>query len=247
MDTIHNIVPLISCIFAAAVLYSSVGHGGASAYLAVMALWGVAPQVMRPTALILNIFVSSIATVRFARAGCFEWRRFWPFAIASVPAAFLGGAISLPGSVYKRIVGVVLLFASLRIAAPRKVQTALPSLIPIVPALACGCAIGLLSGLTGVGGGIFLSPILVLAGWADAKSQAGTTAPFILANSVAGISGQQLARVSHVPGEVAYLVVAGVIGGVIGSGIGSRRLRSHTLRHVLAAVLAVAAAKFLLT
>lgn len=244
MGTTHGIIPLSVCIFAVAVFYSSVGHGGASGYLAAMALWGLAPKVIRPTALLLNIFVATIATVRFRRAGCFSWRMFWPFAVASVPFAFLGGAVSLPGSIYKRVVGIVLLFAALQLAGRKQTQSAVANRIPIAPALACGSAIGLLSGLTGVGGGILLSPLLLLVGWAEPKQQAGAAAPFVLVNSIAGIGGH-LASVGLLPGAVGYLALAGALGGVIGSGLGSRRLRNQTLRYLLALVLVSASAKFL--
>ena len=244
MSTTQEITLLSVCIFAVALLYSSVGHGGGSGYLAAMALLGLAPKVMKPTALILNIFVATIATVRFGRAGCFSWRMFWPFAVASIPLAFLGGAVPLPGSIYKRVVGIVLLFAAVQLARRRQTRTVVAEGVPIAPALACGSGIGLLSGLTGVGGGIFLSPLLLLAGWAEPKQQAGVTAPFVLVNSIAGIGGH-LASVGFLPDAVGYLVLAGAVGGTIGSGLGSRRLASQTLRYLLAVVLVIASAKFL--
>lgn len=244
MSTAQEIALLSACIFAVAVLYSSVGHGGGSGYLAAMALLGLVPAVMKPTALILNIFVASIATVRFGRTGCFSWRMFWPFAMASVPLAFIGGVVHLPGSLYQRVVGIVLLFAAIQLAAHKQPRTAVAGAVPITPALACGGGIGLLSGLTGVGGGIFLSPLLLLARWAEPKQQAGVTAPFVLVNSIAGIAGH-VASVRSLPAAVGYLVLAGALGGVIGSSLGSRRLANETLRYLVAAVLVIASAKLL--
>ncbi len=177
-------------IFAAAILYSSVGHAGASGYLAAMALVGVAPDVMKPTALALNILVATIATVRFYRAGYFYWAAFWPFVIGSVPLAFEGGAITLPGYVYKPAVGLVLLYSALRLVWSTVKGPDQPADkgidIPTLPAVASGGVIGLLSGLTGTGGSIFLSPFMLLTGWAGTRPTSGASAAFILANSVAG-------------------------------------------------------------
>src|SRR6478609_5724943 len=155
-------VLVILAIFAVALMYSSVGHGGASGYLAVMAFLGVMPEITRPTALVLNLFVASIGTYQFWRAGWFSWRIFWPFALASIPMAFVGGMIHLPTSAYKIVLGAVLALAAIRLAwklAPGD-QTTDP---PIWAALLIGAMIGLLSGLVGVGGGIFLTPVLLLA------------------------------------------------------------------------------------
>src|SRR4030095_11394028 len=157
---------IILAIFVVAVLYSSVGHGGASGYLAVMAFLGVMPEVTRPTALVLNLFVASIGTFQFWRAGYFSWRTFWPFALTSIPFAFVGGMIHLPTNVYKIVLGVVLVLAAARLAweftSDENVKQ--PN---IFIALLVGAVIGLLSGLVGVGGGIFLTPFLLLAGWAE--------------------------------------------------------------------------------
>src|ERR671914_472407 len=180
-------------IFAAAILYSSVGHAGASGYLAAMALVGVAPEVMKPTALALNILVASIATVRYYRAGYFYWSALWPFAVGSIPLSFVGGAIILPGYLYKPAVGLVLCYAAYRLFGSTMggTQEAHDKVIsiPTVPAVAWGGGIGLLAGLTGTGGGIFLSPLLLFTGWAGTRPISGTSAAFILANSVAGLAG----------------------------------------------------------
>jgi uncharacterized protein len=230
-------------VFAAAALYSMVGHGGASAYLAAMALFGLAPDVMKPTALVLNILVSAIATVQFARAGRFSWRIFWPFALAAVPLAFMGGAITLPAVLYRRVVGGVLVYAALRLWQRAGAGAGGPlRAAPKAAAVPIGAGMGLLSGLTGVGGGIFLSPVLVLARWADVRTTAGVSAAFILVNSIAGLLGR-VSSVRALPPGLPVLALAAAAGGLIGSTLGSRRLPSPTLRRLLAAVLAIAAWK----
>ncbi len=237
-------VALILCIFAAALLYSSVGHGGASGYLAAMAFFSVAPESMRPAALVLNILVATIGTFRFYRAGCFSWSLFWPFASVSVPCAFLGGALTLPSSLYKQVVGAVLLFAAYRLL--RKPLSESSRAVPVWMALVCGGAIGLLSGLIGVGGGIFLSPLLILMGWADTKTTAGVSVAFILVNSIAGIIGL-LSQGAQLPAQLPYWTAAVICGGLIGSELGSKRLASPTLRRLMALVLVIAAIKLLLS
>ena len=183
---------LTALIFVAALLYSSVGHGGASGYLAAMALFGLAPASMKPTALILNLFVAGLGTFRYARAGYFSWNVFWPFAIFSVPCALFGGTYQLHDRTYRIILGVVLLFAACRLAVTQSAPTQIDQRpIPLTWALVLGAPIGLLSGLVGVGGGIFLSPLLLLLGWADVRKTAGVSAAFILVNSAAGLLGQQ--------------------------------------------------------
>jgi uncharacterized protein len=244
LDPVH-LALLAALVFAAATLYSMVGHGGASAYLAAMALFGLAPEVMKPTALVLNILVSAIATVQFARRGRFSWRTFWPFALAAVPLAFAGGALTLPDLLYRRIVGVVLVYAALRLwqHAAVPVRGAV-RVVPVVAALPLGAGMGFLSGLTGVGGGIFLSPVLVLARWADVRTTAGVAAVFILVNSIAGLLGH-VSSVRALPPGLPVLALAAGAGGLIGATLGSRRLPSPTLRRLLAAVLVIAAWKLL--
>jgi uncharacterized membrane protein YfcA len=245
-----EIITLSLLILLAAALYSSVGHGGASGYLAAMALFGLAPAQMKPTALCLNILVASIATIRFYRAGCFSWSIFWPFAIASVPLAFVGGAITLPTTIYKQIVGLTLLYAAFRLflftqakakdaAAPAATRTA-----PLSPAILLGALVGFLSGLTGVGGGIFLSPLLLLTGWADTRRTAGVSAAFILVNSIAGLLGN-FTNLQMLPQALPFYALAAVIGGLVGSEFGSRRLANVTIRRLLAVVLVVAGVKMI--
>lgn len=236
---------IILAIFVVAILYSSVGHGGASGYLAVMAFLAVAPEVTRPTALVLNLFVASIATVQFWRAGHFSWKLFWPFAVTSIPFAFIGGMIKLPTNVYKIVLGLVLLFAAFRLAwkfASDDDETREPKLWMC---LIIGAAIGLLSGLVGVGGGIFLTPVLLLMHWSETKTAAGNSALFIFVNSAAGLAGNN-AQVSILPSAAWFWIVAAVLGGLIGSLLGATKFDSLTLRRVLAAVLLFASVKLIL-
>jgi uncharacterized membrane protein YfcA len=231
--------------FVAAALYASVGHAGASAYLAVMGLFSFAPGVMKPTALALNILVAAVATLKFYQAGLFSWSFFWPFAIASVPAAFIGGAIALPAHWYKIVVGVVLLYAAAwMFRSSFKPQAAATTGPPRWAALLTGAAIGFLSGLTGVGGGIFLSPLILYLGWADTRSTSGVAAPFILVNSIAGLLGH-LSSVDQLPTNIPLWGAAAVLGGWIGASYGSKHAPPPVLRQLLSIVLIVAGAKLI--
>lgn len=231
--------------FAGAALYASVGHAGASAYLAVMGLYSFAPSVMKPTALALNILVAAVATFKFYRAGLFSGRLFWPFAVVSVPTAFIGGATTLPAHWYKVVVGVVLLYAAVWMfrssLKPLQVGSHPP---PLWAAMVAGLGIGFLSGLTGVGGGIFLSPILLYLGWAETRATSGVAAPFILVNSIAGLLGH-MSSVAELPPNIPVWGVAVVLGGWIGASYGSRRAPAPILRQLLALVLVVASVKLI--
>jgi uncharacterized membrane protein YfcA len=231
-------------IFAVAVLYSSVGQAGASGYIAAMALFGVAPAAMKPSALILNILVASLATFRFCRAGHFSWRAFLPLALGSVPFAFLGGVIDLPDAIYRQVIGVFLLFTAYRVLVPPKrreaVQPAGTLRLPV--AIVCGAGIGLLAGLTGIGGGIFLAPLLMLTGRFDTRESAGISAAFILVNSLAAIAGC-VSGTAEIPGDLVYWAIAAVAGGLIGSELGIRHLGQVALRRLLAVVLVFTGAR----
>lgn len=236
---------LAALLFLAALLYASVGHGGGSGYLAAMAFMGVSPALMKPAALSLNILVAGLGTWRYASRGCFSWPLFWPFALASVPMAFVGGMARLPDALYKPVVGAVLLFAAWRMWHGSKsygAQTGSPPRIAI--ALVAGAVLGLLSGLTGVGGGIFLSPLILMMAWAGARQTAGVSAAFILVNSMAGLAGH-LARGASLPDNLAWWAVAAVAGGWIGAELGSKRLARPMMIKLLALVLAVAGLKML--
>jgi hypothetical protein len=233
---------LAALFFAAAVLYSSVGHAGASAYLAAMALVGLAPEVMRPTALVLNLFVASIVVVRFSRAGHLPWRQLGPLVAGSIPAAFLGGGIELPGEIYRPLVAGVLVAGAWRLATAGPGEDGTASGVPLVTGVAAGAAIGLLAGLTGTGGGIFLTPLLVLTGWTTTRDAVGLSGAFILANSLAGLAGL-LTGGFGLPQALPLWIVSVVAGGLIGSWLGAARFSILGLRRVLAVVLVVAAGK----
>jgi hypothetical protein len=239
------IIALALLIFVVALLYSTVGHAGASGYLAAMALFSISPLVMKPTALVLNILVAIVGTVRFYRAGFFSWRIFWPFVLTSIPASFIGGALTLPVPIYKSIVGLVLIYSAVRLffSASRADQGKVTQ-APLVAALAIGAAIGLLSGLTGVGGGIFLSPVLLMMHWARTKETSGVAVAFILVNSIAGLLGH-VSSLALVPGEIVYWAPAALIGGWIGTLLGTRVLPVAGIRRWLSVVLLLAGAKLL--
>jgi uncharacterized protein len=245
----QSVVALLAAgMLVAAFLYASVGHGGASAYLAALAIAGVAPAEMRPIALQLNVLVSAIATVKFYRAGHFRWRLFWPFAVISVPAAYLGGAITLPGTTYKVLVGLVLLYAAWQLwwsaRAGEEIRPAHE--IPLALAMVIGGVLGVLSGLTGVGGGIFLSPLLLLLGWAGTKQTSAVAAPFILVNSLSALAAG-FVKNPALPPDYAWLLMAAVlVGGWTGAEYGSRRFSNPVIRRALALVLAIAGGKMVL-
>jgi uncharacterized membrane protein YfcA len=237
---------LLAILFlVAALLYGSVGHAGASAYLASMALVGVAPAEMKPTALVLNILVASIVTLRFARAGYVRPWALLPFLIGSIPAAFIGGGLTLPTQIYRPLVGAVLLVAAARFGwTASDAGEDFPPRAPWPGALVAGAGIGLLAGLTGTGGGIFLTPLLLAAGWAGTRFAAGTSAAFILANSISGLAGN-LASVGSLPSAIPLWLGAVAAGGAVGSQLGSRRMPAPWIRRALAAVLLVAGLKLI--
>ena len=241
------IAALAAGMLVAAFVYASVGHGGASAYLAVMALAGVAPQEMRPIALVLNVVVSAVATFKFYRAGHFRWRLLWPFAVVSIPCAYIGGAITLPGTIYKTIVGVVLVFAAWQLWRSARAGEEMREVRqpPLALAMVIGGGLGLLSGLTGVGGGIFLSPLLLILGWAGTKQTSAVAAPFILVNSIAGLAGAFIVKSASLPAHTWILACAVLLGGWFGAEYGSRRFTNPLIRRMLAVVLAVAGAKMI--
>jgi len=239
------LIPLLICILLVAILYSSVGHGGASGYIAVLALFSVEPAAFKPTALVLNILVAAIATYSFARAGHFSRRLFLPFAVTSIPCSFIGGYITLPPNVYKPLVGIILLASAFRLAF-HKGDEELTVQRPSTPvALMVGAGLGLLSGLTGVGGGIFLSPLLLLLRWGHIREVSAVAALFILVNSIAGLLGH-ISSLQAVPHFAPLLAAAALIGGIIGSFFGSRHLPVAGIVKTLSVVLTIAGFKLLL-
>ncbi len=232
-------------VLAVAFLYSSVGHAGASGYIAVMSLLGLAPAVIKPTALVLNIIVASIATVQFYRAGHFSWDLFWPFALLAIPAAFIGGYVHLPTHIFQILVGIVLLFSAVRfLISSQPDEVAHPPARPT--SITIGAGLGLLSGLTGTGGGIFLTPLLLLKRWSRVKTAAAVSAAFILANSISGLLGN-FTSTRNLPALALPLGIAAVIGGTAGSYLGSNRLPQTVIKRMLAVVLLIAGTKLILT
>lgn len=248
MDVINptSLFVLAACIFCVALLYSSVGHGGASGYIAIMAIFSFSPAILKPAALMLNILVSAIATVCFVHAGHFSWKRFWPFAVTSIPCSYLGGYISLPPHLYRPLVGIVLLFSAYYLFTGKKQghETEMPRQpLPLV-ALLIGGILGLLSGLTGVGGGIFLSPLLLMFNWAKPREASAVAALFIMVNSTAGLAGH-LSNLQTIPTIVPFIAIAAILGGVTGSMLGSRYLTTSLIVKALSVVLTIAGAKLL--
>ncbi len=241
---IDHLLLLTSLIFLAALLFSSVGHGGASGYLAAMALIGIAPAEMRPAALVLNVFVASIAVYKFYHVNAFSWRLFLPLGLASIPAAFIGGTLSLPSHIYKPVIGVVLLLAAWHVYSHAKRSDNELNKVSKPVLLAVGAVLGLLSGLTGVGGGIFLSPLLLFFKWGETKVVSGVAAAFILVNSIAGLLGVLL-KSPTLPSTLPFWVLAAVLGGFIGAEYGSRKLANPSIRKLLALVLLLAGIKLI--
>jgi uncharacterized membrane protein YfcA len=232
---------LLICIFTIAVLYSCVGHGGASGYIAIMTLFGLAPGTIKPTALVLNILVALIASVQFYRAGYFRWSAFWRFAATSIPCAFIGGYFVLPAYFYKYIVVLILWFSAVQLFVRPAMLISGIRLPSSTLSLLVGAVLGLFSGLIGVGGGIFLSPLLILMGWAGNKETAAVSAFFILANSCS-VHGNHT-----VPAYAFNFALTAVAGGLVGSYLGSRQLPILGVQKVLSLVLMIAGYKVLLS
>ena len=236
---------LLAVLAVVAFLYASVGHGGASGYLAIMALLGYSQDVMRPSALVMNLFVSAVSFAQFARAGHFRWKLFWPFAVASVPLAYVGAQVTLDPLLYKRVLAVCLLFAVGRLFGLFGGGNGERNMLRLVPALFVGALLGFVSGVIGIGGGILLSPVLLVFRWADAKETAAVSALFIFVNSASGIVGAFGSGQTLSPDVVGW-VAAALVGGLLGGYVGSRRLTEPRLRQVLGVVLLLASVKLML-
>jgi uncharacterized membrane protein YfcA len=240
----EKIFLLYGLLFLVAFLYASVGHGGASGYLALMALFSFSPEVMKPTALLLNLFVSLIAFIQFYRGRYFIKNIFLPLALASIPMAFVGGLLVMDGALYKKILGLLLLipvarfllFSNTPATELKKSSTPLSLLI--------GAAIGFLSGLIGIGGGIILSPILLFLKWTDQKQTAAISALFIFVNSIAGLAGQYTKGIQFNSAMIVYVLIA-FAGGLLGSYLGATRFKQSILKNILAFVLLLAAVKLI--
>jgi hypothetical protein len=231
-------------LFIVAFLYSSVGHGGASGYLALMALFGVVPLLMKSSALIMNICVSLIAFIHYYRSGHFKWKLFFPFAIASVPASFLGAMITVDASLYRKILGALLLFPILRLFGVfGKDSDEIKNMNRLV-ALVLGASIGFLSGMIGIGGGIILSPIILLFHWANMKETAAISALFIFVNSISALAGL-FSKGINIDTSVYLWIAVTLTGGFAGAYFGSRKLKNPMLKKILAVVLLLASIKLL--
>lgn len=242
---VENLSFFLMLLAAVAFLYSAVGHGGASGYLALMALWSFPVSVMKPSALVLNLFVAGVSFLAYQKRGYFNSKLFWPFAIASVPAAFLGGTIAIDAAIYKKILAVLLVFAILKMLGLFGKEQSEIKQTPFWQGLFVGGSIGFFSGLIGIGGGIILSPVILILGWGKVKEAAAVSAAFIWVNSAAGLVGH-LSRGVSVDLHIFPLVLIAVIGGLAGGYFGSFKLNNLTLKRVLAFVLIVACAKLFL-
>lgn len=236
-------IALTFCILIVAFLYASAGHGGASGYLALMALFGIAPLYMKTSALVLNVFVSAIAFISYYRAGYFRWKLLLPFVITSIPLAFWGAKIKIDPQMYKIALGVLLLIATARLLhKPADTKTHEELVLPI--ALLAGACIGFFSGMTGIGGGIILSPLIMLLGWATIKETAAVSALFIFLNSVSGLIGTWQNEIAFPP-EMIWWIAAGLTGGIAGGYAGSKKISMTGLNYILAVVLVIAGVKLL--
>jgi uncharacterized membrane protein YfcA len=231
------------CLFLGAILYTSVGHAGSSAYIAIMTLFNVQTSVIKPTALTLNIAVSSYASWRYIRNKFFDKKLFIFLSLGAIPSAFIGGHINLASEIYKPVVGVLLIFSGLRfifLAASKNRELRDANYLV---AVALGIAIGFLSGITGTGGGIFLSPLIIWLGWNHVKQASGTVAAFIFVNSVAGLLGNYKST-SSLPDTLPLFLGAVILGALIGTRLGISRFSSVGVKRALGAVLIIAGIKF---
>ncbi|MEL0456720.1 sulfite exporter TauE/SafE family protein [Flavobacteriaceae bacterium SZ-1-7] len=246
MQEIENIFPFLVILPIISFLYASVGHGGASGYLALMALFSFAPEFMKPTALLLNLFVAGISFYYYFKAGFFNKKLFLSFALASIPMAFLGGTIEIDASVYKKILAILLVFAILKMLNVFGKEKDLLKPVKIWQGLLVGSFIGFFSGLIGIGGGIILTPLILLLHWGKMKEAAAVSALFIWVNSAAGLVGQFTSGVSLEKSSFILVAIA-LVGGVLGGYYGSKKINNHRLRYILAFVLLIACAKLMFT
>lgn len=234
---------ITALLFLGAILYTSVGHAGSSIYIAIMSIFGLSATVIKPTALVLNIFVASFTSWKFIRAKLFDLTLFIPLAVGAIPMSYLGGGINLGTEVYKVLVGILLTISGVLFLIQRKEQVSEQLTPPkFLLALLVGAAIGLLAGLTGTGGGIFLSPLALLFNWTSVKQASGTSALFILVNSVFGLLGHA-SSVESLPDTLPVFVGAVLLGAVIGTQLGIKRFSSQGVKRALGLVLIIAGLK----
>jgi uncharacterized protein len=245
MDHITILMLLLFAIVA--FLYSSVGHGGASGYLAIMALAGIAPIMMKQSALVMNLAVSLFSFIGFYRAGAFKLKLFLPFMLASIPMAYLGGTMSLSDSIYKKILAICIFISIIRMVFQFEDNQKPNNKIPLWAGLLSGGSIGLISGLIGIGGGIILSPLMLLMRWAKLRETAAVSALFIFVNSLSGFYGQVQKNGFYLTQDLQFAIIATIIGGVLGSYFGSHKFKTKTLRYLLAIGLTIASLKLLFT
>ncbi len=238
-------LPFLLCLFVVGFMYASVGHGGASGYMATMILFSISPALMKPSALLLNLFVSTVSFIQFYRAGHFRWNQFWPFAVASVPMAFIGAKLPLTDTLYKQLLAACLLLAVARLVWTVRDSETDPRPVPLAAGLASGGVIGLLSGMLGIGGGIILSPLMLFFRWGRLKEVAATSALFIFVNSLSGLFGLVSKGYTPDSGVWTWIAVA-FAGGILGGYFGSQRFSVPVLRYVLAIGLLVAGVKLVL-
>ena len=236
---IYILLPIV------AFLYASVGHGGASGYLALLGLFGFSAILMKPTALTLNLFVAAISFYHFWREGYFRPNLLWPFALTSVPAAFIGGLIELDPLIYKQVLGVLLIFAILKMLNLFNKENRDKKELKLWQGLISGALIGLFSGMIGIGGGIILSPLILIMGWGKMKEAAAVSALFIWINSASGLAGH-LSKGVDVPEQAIIFIGLAVVGGFAGGYVGSKKIDGKKLRYMLAFVLVIASIKLLL-
>ncbi len=242
----HDLYLIPALLFAVAFLYATVGHGGASGYIAVLTLMDISMPAYKPVVLVLNTLIAGIAFIQFSRAGYFRWSLAWPFLITSIPAAFLGSRFTTSEHLYNLLLGLALLFPIIRLlgAGPREKEQQRP--LRLAPAMAWGAVIGLASGFLNIGGGIFLSPVIILMAWGNAKDAAAVSSLFIVCNSLAGLAAAGISTDAFGLQAQTWMAAA-LAGGLLGAWLGSHRFNPVTIRYLLSAVLCIAAAKLILS
>lgn len=240
--TADILIPVL--LLLVAFLYASVGHGGASGYIAILTLFSIPLQVYKPVVLVLNTIIASIAFIQFYRAGFFKWKLAWPFLLTSVPCAYIGSQFKTSEHVYNLILGIALLFPIIRLLSNSPKEKDTLKELQLLPALIWGAVIGLASGFLNIGGGIFLSPVIILMGWGNTKDAAAVSGLFIVCNSLSGLAAAGLNTSTFTNASYIWIAAA-VLGGLTGAYLGSHRFKLTTVRYILSAVLCIAAVKLI--